>query len=96
MGNFYVYILSSKRNGTLYIGVTANLLKRVYEHKHNLADGFSKKYGIHNLVWYETHKTPEAAITREKQIKAWKRSWKLQLIETSNPEWKDLYENICW
>jgi putative endonuclease len=96
MSNFYVYILSSERNGTLYIGVTAHLLKRVYEHKNDLADGFSRKYHIHNLVWYEIHQTPGAAITREKQLKAWKRSWKLQLTEEANPDWKDLYECIRW
>ncbi len=95
MNCFYVYILSSKRNGTLYTGVTSNLVKRVYEHKNNLADGFTKKYNIHDLVWYELHHSPETAITREKQVKAWKREWKLRMIEESNPEWKDLYESIC-
>jgi putative endonuclease len=74
MKNFYVYILCSKRNGTLYTGVTSNLIKRVYEHKNNLADGFTKKYFVHLLIWYEAHQTAESAITREKQIKAWKRS----------------------
>jgi putative endonuclease len=95
MKNFYVYILCSKRNGTLYTGITSNLIKRVYEHKNNLADGFTKAYAVHHLVWYEMHQTAETAITREKQIKAWKRAWKLRLIEESNPEWTDLYENIC-
>ena len=95
MKNFYVYILCSKRNGTLYTGVTSNLIKRVYEHKNNLVDGFTKKYFVHLLIWYEAHQTAESAITREKQIKAWKRSWKLRLIEESNPEWHDLYEDIC-
>ncbi len=94
MKNFYVYILCSKRNGTLYTGVTSNLVKRVYEHKNNLADGFTKKYNVHLLIWYEVHQTAESAITREKQIKAWKRSWKLRLIEEHNPEWNDLYEDI--
>lgn len=95
MRNFYVYILCSRRNGTLYTGVTSNLIKRVYEHKNNLADGFTKKYCIHHLVWYEVHQTAENAITREKQIKEWKRAWKLQLVEEANPSWKDLYEEIC-
>jgi putative endonuclease len=94
MKNFYVYILCSKRNGTLYTGVTSNLVKRVYEHKNNLADGFTKKYNVHLLIWYEVHQTAESAIIREKQIKAWKRSWKLRLIEEHNPEWNDLYEDI--
>jgi putative endonuclease len=95
MKNFYVYILCSKRNGTLYIGVTSNLVKRIYEHKNDLADGFTKQYKVHNLAWYEVHQAAESAITREKQIKAWKRLWKLRLIEESNPEWNDLYESIC-
>ncbi len=91
---FYVYILCSKRNGTLYAGVTSNLIKRVYEHRNNLADGFTKKYGIHQLVWYEIHKTAETAIPREKQIKKWNRKWKLDLIEKNNPEWKNLYDEL--
>ena len=95
MKNFYVYILCNKRNGTLYTGVTSDLIKRVYEHKSNLIDGFSKKYSIHDLVWYESHKTVEEAIIREKQIKKWNRRWKLKLIERDNPEWNDLYETIC-
>jgi len=95
MNNFYVYILCSKQNGTLYTGVTSNLVKRVYEHKNNLADGFTRKYYVHLLIWYEVHQTAESAITREKQIKTWKRSWKLKLIEEHNPEWNDLYESIC-
>ncbi|MDO8282429.1 MAG: GIY-YIG nuclease family protein [Thermodesulfovibrionia bacterium] len=94
MKDFYVYILSNKRNGTLYTGITSDLIKRVYEHKNNLVDGFTKKHNIHRLIWYENHKSPEAAITREKQIKKWKRIWKLELIEKENPEWNDLYENI--
>jgi len=86
MKNFNVYILCSKQKGTLYTGVTSNLVKRVYEHKNNLADGFTKKYNVHHLVWYEIQQTAESAMTREKQIKAWKRPWKLRLIEESNPE----------
>ena len=94
MKNFYVYILSSNRNGTLYTGITSNLLKRVYEHKHGLVEGFTKKYNVHNLVWYELHESAESAIMREKQIKKWKRDWKLKLIEKENPEWIDLYKEI--
>ncbi|MEW6600050.1 MAG: GIY-YIG nuclease family protein [Nitrospirota bacterium] len=95
MKKYYVYILCSRRNGTLYIGVTSNLIKRVYEHKNDLADGFTKRYKIHNLVWYEAHETTESAIIREKNIKKWERIWKLRLIEEQNPEWKDLYCDIC-
>ncbi|MBI5375003.1 MAG: GIY-YIG nuclease family protein [Candidatus Schekmanbacteria bacterium] len=95
MKNYYVYILSNKRNGTLYAGVTSDLIKRVYEHKNNLVDGFTKKYGVHFLVWYEVHTSVEEAIKREKQIKKWNRKWKLELIESFNKEWKDLYEQIC-
>jgi len=89
-----VYILASKRNGTLYTGVTSDLVKRVYEHKNGLADGFTKKYKVHHLVYFELHEDMYAAISREKQIKKWNRAWKLDLIEKSNPEWKDLYESI--
>ena len=95
MRQFYVYILCSKRNGTLYIGITSDLTKRLYEHKNDLVDAFTKKYNVHNLVWYEIHESAESAITREKQIKKWKRAWKLELIEQGNPEWNDLYESIC-
>ncbi len=89
-----VYILASKRNGTLYIGVTSNLVKRVWEHKNDLVEGFTQKYRIHHLVWYEVHDEMEAAISREKQLKGWKRKWKIGLIEEMNPEWTDLYESI--
>lgn len=95
MKKFYVYILCNKRNGTLYTGVTSNILKRIYEHKNNLVDGFTKKYNIHQLAWYEIHHTAETAKSCEKQIKKWKRQWKLKLIEEQNPEWKDLYSDIC-
>ena len=95
MKYFFVYILCNKRNGTLYTGVTSDLIKRVYEHKNNLIDGFTKKYNVHCMVWYEMHETAEAAINREKQIKKWNRKWKLELIEKDNPEWNDLYEDIC-
>jgi len=89
-----VYILASKRNGTLYVGVTSNLPQRIYQHKNNLADGFTKKYQVHSLVYYETGDNMEAVITREKQIKKYSRNKKLNLIESSNPTWRDLYEDI--
>ncbi|MDD5207500.1 MAG: GIY-YIG nuclease family protein [Desulfobacterales bacterium] len=91
---FYVYILASKRNGTLYIGVTSNLVRRTWEHKQDLVEGFTRKYGVKTLVYYEVHDNPEAAITREKQIKKWERDWKIRLIEKVNPHWDDLYEKI--
>ncbi|BBO90317.1 GIY-YIG nuclease family protein [Desulfosarcina ovata] len=89
-----VTILASKRNGTLYIGVTSNLVKRVWEHKNNIIADFTKRYNVHQLVWYEIHATMEAAIQREKQLKNWKRKWKLDLIEKVNPAWQDLYGQI--
>jgi len=89
-----VYILASKRNGTLYIGVTSNLAKRIWEHKHNLKVGFAKRYDVHHLVWYELHESMESAIVREKRLKAWKRKWKLELIESTNSNWDDLYHKI--
>ena len=89
-----VYILASRRNGTLYIGVTANLVKRIWEHKNGKVDGFSKKYSVHRLVYYELHDTMPAAIQREKQLKKWNRAWKIRLIEESNAMWRDLYEEI--
>ena len=88
---YYVYILASKRNGTLYIGVTSDLVNRVYEHKNNITEGFTKKYNIHKLVYYENTNDVESAIRREKQLKKWNRKWKINLIENSNPEWIDLY-----
>ncbi|MDD5011686.1 MAG: GIY-YIG nuclease family protein [Phycisphaerae bacterium] len=91
---YFVYILASKRNGTLYIGITNDLLKRVYEHKNNLIEGFTKKYNVHNLVYYEIHNDASVAITREKQLKKWNRPWKIELIENKNPDWKDLYNNL--
>ncbi len=88
------YILASKRNGTLYIGVTSDLVKRVWEHRNNIVEGFTKRYGVHQLVWFEMHEGMESAIEREKQLKEWKRKWKLELIESTNPNWKDLYSTI--
>jgi len=90
----YVYILTSQRNGTLYIGVTSDLVKRVWEHQSDVAEGFTKQYQVHTLVWYEIHENMEGAIIREKQLKEWKRQWKIELIEKSNPYWNDLYPTI--
>ena len=92
---FAIYILASGRNGTLYTGITSNLPKRVWEHREGLADGFTKQYGVKQLVWYEVCEEPLAAIAREKQIKKWNRGWKLKLIEEKNPEWRDLFVEIC-
>ncbi len=89
-----VYILASGRNGTLYIGVTSDLIKRTWEHKNNLVEGFTKKYGVHELVYYELHSDMTGAITREKQLKKWKRDWKKQLIEEKNPHWLDLSRDL--
>ena len=91
---FYVYILASKRNGTLYIGVTSNLVQRTWQHKEGQVEGFSKKYGIKNLVYFEVHESAESALTREKQMKKWERAWKIRLIERNNPEWRDLTDLI--
>jgi len=91
---FAVYILASKRNGTLYIGVTSNLSKRVWENREGVVEGFTKEYGVKTLVWYEVHDNAESAITREKQLKKWNRIWKLSLIEEKNPEWRDLFNDI--
>jgi len=92
--NFYVYILASQRNGTLYIGVTANLIKRVWEHKNKLVTGFSEKHNIGKLVYYECFQDAEHAIKREKRLKKYNRKWKIDLIEKTNPSWKDLYGEI--
>jgi putative endonuclease len=85
-----VYIMASRWHGTLYVGVTSNLIKRVYEHKSGTVEGFTKKYGIHDLVWFESHATMDSAISREKAIKEWRRGWKIDLIEKDNPPWRDL------
>ncbi len=89
-----VYLLASQRNGTLYVGVTSDLIDRVWQHKTDAISGFSKKYNVKLLVWYEQHETMESAIAREKAIKEWKRAWKIQLIESSNPLWLDLYQSL--
>jgi len=89
-----VYILASKRNGTLYIGVTRDLVRRVWEHRNDVVGGFTRRYRVHRLVWFELHEDMTAAITREKQLKKWKRAWKLRLIEEANREWSDLWDDI--
>ena len=89
-----VYILASKRNGTLYIGVTSDLAQRVWQHKNNVFEGFTIEYGVHMLVYFELHEDMENAIIREKRLKKWNREWKLRLIEEKNPEWKDLNDSI--
>jgi len=94
MKQSYLYILASKKNGTLYTGVTSDLVKRVYEHKQNLVEGFTRKYHVRTLVFYEIHHDIQEAILREKQIKKWNRQWKLRLIEEMNPDWRDLYQEI--
>jgi len=94
MRQYYVYIMASKRDGTLYIGVTSNLLKRVYEHRNDLVDGFTKKYHVHDLVYYEEYSHITDAINREKRMKKWKRQWKIELIEKNSPQWRDLYSDI--
>ncbi len=92
--NYFVYILASKRNGTLYTGVTNDLARRIWEHRTGYIKGFTDKYNVKTLVWFEHHISVEAAITREKRIKRWRRSWKLDLIETANRQWNDLYEGL--
>ena len=94
MRQAYIYILASRRNGTLYIGVTSNLIKRIHEHRTEYVEGFSKRYHVHRLVYYEVCQSVTSAIGREKQLKKWNRQWKLELIEKSNPEWNDLYPTL--
>ncbi len=91
---FYVYMLASKRNGTLYLGMTDDLVKRVWQHRNEIVTGFAKDHGVKTLVWYEVHETRECALTRERQIKKWNRAWKLELIEKDNPTWCDLWDDI--
>jgi putative endonuclease len=91
---YFVYLLASQRNGTLYTGVTGGLGKRVFEHRTDQVDGFTKTYGVHRLVWFEAHDFIEAAIAREKSIKRWRRAWKLELIEKDNPQWRDLFDDL--
>jgi putative endonuclease len=92
---YWVYILASRIGGTLYIGVTNNLVRRVYEHRAGLVEGFTKQYGVHRLVYFEQFDDIEQAILREKRLKGWKRAWKIQLIEENNPNWDDLYPRIA-
>ncbi len=89
-----VYISASQKNGTLYVGVTSDLIKRVWEHKNDMVAGYTKRYKVHCLVWYEQHGSMESAIAREKALKAWQRKWKIELIESGNPAWQDLYDSI--
>ena len=93
--SFYVYIVASRRNGTLYTGTTDDLVRRIWQHRTGAVPGFTNKYGVKVLVWYEQYETRESALIRERQIKKWNRSWKLQLIEQTNPEWRDLWDDIC-
>ena len=92
---YYVYIMASQRNGTLYVGVTNHLVRRVYEHKEHLVDGFTKRHNVRALVYFETFDDPASAIQREKNIKHWKRDWKIELIERGNPDWNDLFDGLC-
>ncbi|MFO8053384.1 MAG: GIY-YIG nuclease family protein [Candidatus Omnitrophota bacterium] len=92
--NYCVYVLASRKNGTLYIGVTSNLIKRVWEHKNKIREGFTAKYNVNKLVYYEQYSDPENAIKREKRLKRYKREWKIELIEKSNPEWQDMYNQL--
>ena len=92
--DYFVYLMASARNGTLYAGVTNNLIRRVYEHKQGLTEGFTNRYAVHHLVWFESTPSIEAAIHREKQVKNWKRQWKVAMIEKSNPTWMDLYDTL--
>ena len=95
MSQYYVYVLASKTKGTLYVGVTSDLIRRAHEHKNDLVRGFTQKYQVHKLVYYETHDDVYEAIRREKQLKRWKRQWKINLIEAGNPEWRDLYRDFA-
>jgi putative endonuclease len=93
--NYYVYIIASRKDGAIYLGVTNDIIRRVYEHRTKAARGFSSQYNITRLVWFEIYDDPTSAISREKQLKKWKRNWKVQLIEARNPKWEDLYQSIC-
>ncbi len=94
MNEYFIYILASKQNGTLYVGITNDIVRRVFQHKNNEVEGFTAKYQAHRLVWYESCSDVHGAIAREKQLKKWNRKWKLALIEESNPQWRDLYDEI--
>jgi len=92
--SYFIYLLASGKKGTLYVGVTNNLVRRVFKHRTQVVEGFTQRYNVHHLVWFETTDSIEAAIGREKQLKNWKRAWKVALIEKSNPDWRDLYESL--
>jgi putative endonuclease len=91
---FFFYILANKRNGTLYVGMTDDLVKRVWQHRNDVIPGFTKRYGVKTLVWHETHESRESAFARERQLKKWNRAWKLELIESINPSWRDLADEL--
>jgi len=93
--NYYVYILASRKDGAIYVGITNDIVRRIYEHRTKAAPGFTSKYNIARLVWLEIYEDPISAISRERELKKWKRAWKVQLIEAQNPQWEDLYESIC-
>jgi putative endonuclease len=95
MTPYYVYIMSNKKNGTIYVGMTQSLAKRAWEHKNEVVEGFTKKYGVKTLVYYEVHDGYEEALSREKKLKKWPRQYKLNIINDMNPHWKDLYESVC-
>jgi len=92
---YYVYILASRKDGAIYVRVTNDIVRRIYEHRTKIIQGFTSKYNITRLVWFEIYEDPISAISREKELKKWKRAWKVQLIEAQNPRWDDLYESIC-
>jgi putative endonuclease len=93
--NYFVYIIASRKDGAIYIGVSNDIVRRIFEHRNKLVPGFASKYNITRLVWFEMYDDPISAISREKKLKKWKRSWKVQLIEAQNPQWNDLYDSIC-
>jgi putative endonuclease len=93
--SYYVYIIASRKDGALYIGVTKDIVRRIYQHRTKAVPGFTSKYDITKLVWYEVYDDPTSAISREKELKKWKRTWKVRLIEAQNPTWNDLYQSIC-
>ena len=92
---YYVYIVASRKDGAIYVGVTNDIVRRIYQHRTKTIQGFTSKYNITRLVWFEIYDDPISAISREKELKKWKRAWKVQLIEAQNPQWNDLYESIC-
>jgi putative endonuclease len=93
--SYYVYILASRKDGTIYVGITNDIVRRIYEHRTKVVPGFTSTYNITRLVWFEIYDDPISAISRERELKKWKRTWKIELIEARNPQWDDLYESIC-